>query len=242
MRFLLQFLIFLFSVSIACAQPTISTVLDDFSGGDELPITTNWTGGISDTVGSDCNRDNDRLENRGGAGDESCYYNVSTFGQKQEMFFTLPTGASWGTGSVSRAMACIKSVGTSGYDAYGLRLNPVAGANNDSVRIFRTTNGEAGFGNIGSDYASRDFANNDKYALVIDSSNFGTEVILKVFLDSGSGWTSIITHTETTTRIDCTASHQGFKLVTSTHNIDDYGGGNTIEASTSNFLMVLEAK
>ena len=228
------FLLALLLPALCFAQPT-TQILDTFDG-TEQPITTNWTGGITGT--GDCDKVSGVLQNRAAAGDESCHYDVSTFGQKQEMFFTIPNAASWALDVTARAHLClIGGVGTASVDGYGLRLRPVTGTNNDVVQLFRTI--DAGAGNIGSSYAARDFANGDKYAIIVDGSNFGTEVTFEVFLDSGGGWTSIITHTENTTLYDCSNSHQGFEIPDSSHQIDDYGGGNTVTGIPG--IMILEA-
>ena len=235
LRLLLFLLIVLPMMSAAnCIGFPTTSVLDNFSGGDELPITTNWTGGITGT--GDCDRENDRLENRSGAGDESCYYDVSTFGQKQELFFTIPNAASWSLDVTARAHLCLVNAGTAAFNGYGLRIRPVTGAGNDIVTLFRTASG--GYADIGSSYAARDFADGDKYAIVIDGSNFGTEVIFEVFLSiGGGGWSSIITHTESTTLHDCTGTHLGFELPNTTHAVDDVGGGNTVVGGGSNNLL-----
>lgn len=200
------------------AQPT-TPVLDDFSGS-----LSKWTGGITGT--GDCQISSGVLV--GLSGTDECYYSASTFGANQEVFVTFPNAASHANDVTMRVFACLHdSIGTATVDSYGFRYRKVTGAGpNDVIQLFSMTNGS--FTNIGSSYSAVEFSSNDRVAMIIDSSNYPTSLDIEVFLDTGSGWASIISHTESTTVFDCSSTNTGAYLPDATHQVDNFGGGTTV--------------
>lgn len=110
-------------------------ILDSFTGSDEDPIATNWSGPIA--TGIDQLR---RVSNQL-APDSTNYcgswYDVSTFGPDCEAYLTI--AAKYGVNNALYLYARATSVGTAGIDGYVLQLNEVA-AGTDTLALYRVDN------------------------------------------------------------------------------------------------------
>lgn len=224
----LWLLLFLFLPSLAFAFPTTS-VLDDFNRSNETHVTTNWTGGI--TASGECDLVGNLLTNSG-TGDETCYYDVSTFGAEQEVFVTFPDAANHQNDVNVRVYMCLQDgIGTSTVDGYGFRYRKITGASNDLIQMFRLTN--AGTSNIGTAH-TEEFTSGDQVGMSIS----GTTLTL-YYRSGGTGdWTQVDQTTDA--NHNCGGTRLGIGLFNSSHDADDFGGGTTVEDNP--FMMILEAK
>lgn len=192
-------------------------ILDNFNRANESPITGIWTerwfGG---TAG--CQVSGNVMIKTTGAGD-GCYVTNPFSDSDQEVYATFPNGTSHTDTSNPMLLLCLQGgIGTSSVDGYGIRSSKVA-AGTDTMSLWRITN--TTMTQLGATFA-QEIDNGDK----IGAERVGSD--LNFWYDGGSGWTELFTRTDAT--YDCANSNLAAYLLSSTFQVDDFGGGN-IEAA-----------
>lgn len=197
------------------AFPTTS-VLDSFSGGDQNPVTTNWTTPLHS---SDINmRILSGVLRSTAIGDASAYYDLATFGPNCEVYVTMPLITD--DGQWQGVNLRIASAGGL-FSGYAVLLFPAAGA--DTVQCYRYDAGVAA--PIGSAITSQTFVNGDK----LGASMVGN--LLTVYRHNGTSWSSIGSTSDATYT---GAGYIGIRISqggNETATFDAFGGG-TIGAAT----------
>jgi len=180
----------------------------------EDPIAGIWTNGVTGT--GQCGCDGDELG--GTSGTDDCYI-TQTYPSVQEIYFTMATGSSFGEENNQYAFMCLQQIGAGTVDGYGVRFRRQTAAN-DTLQMFRMTNGTLPPTNLGTPYQSVEFADGDKVGMRIEPG--GT--LRLYFNDGGAGWVEVDTVTGETT-YTCTGTNIGFRLSEPGNLIDDIGGG-----------------
>ncbi len=196
------------------AFPT-TFVLDTFTGADETPIATNWTGPA--TAGNtSANRTNNEFS--GGAGFFDAYYNVASYGPDLEIFATI--NAIPGTGENMDIRAYTADVGGAA-DGYGVRLD---GGASHSGSIRRVDNGSSStildLGTLPT------FSNGDKLGM----ARIGN--IIEAWAYQSGSWSKLgevvdATYTSSTTRLVLVLNGASPRW-------DIFGGGNITAKESDN--------
>lgn len=223
-RFLFAFLLI---PILAFGFPDDATIDDDFNRTDEDPIAGIWTD-LTFGDGGCAVVSNTAQKSGGGAG--SCYVTTEFATGNQEAFATLPSQDSHSTSTSVYVLVCVQDEGTTGGDAYSIRVRE--DTNDDQIQFRRWDDGAETV--LGSNI-DVEFGDGDKMGIKYTASSG----LLEAWADVGSGW--VQQGTTTDSNLTCTDTHIGIVVAHSSGVMDDFGGGEVVEA-TSTFFQMLEFK
>lgn len=204
----------------------IHGVLDTFDV-DQNPAGGIWINGATVVGGSGCQTTGGVLTTPA-AVVEDCYINTS-LSPPMEAYATLPnqTSASVDEGWYPM-LFCLRSMGTTEADGYGIRLTKRDAS--DEVRVERFDNGA--ITTLGAAILQELVSGNKVGA---ERLNDGT---INVYADTGLGFALIGARVDTT--YTCEDSYLGARFHNTTHMVDDYGGGGMVAAPTQPHFMIME--
>lgn len=188
-----------------------TTVLDTFSGGDQNPITTNWTTPMR-TGDENIRISGGKIISEFAGGDSSAWYDLATFGPNCEVFATFVDDPV--TGDVYNLYLRLQGVGSTLTAGYSLAIVP--GATDQWVVFNSVTNVEVGL------YESQEVNAGDSIGLRATGNKFQMW-----YKPSAGVWTRVGTPRTDSTYF--TAGYIGVKIQQSGATVvglDDFGGGN----------------
>lgn len=202
------------------AFPTTS-VLDAFTGADEDPIATNWSGPTRPT-GGQLRRVSNQLARQVAAGTSyHSYYDISTFDADCEAWMTVATVPTAGGCSVTARI-----VNPNAATVHYYQFTFTAGT---GWRMFVVTNN--GYTQIGSTVASPAMANGDSIGIECVGSS------IRGHHKTGGSWSQIMAVTNSTI---ATGGYIGVELHDdSAQRADDFGGGNIVTGVTTRTRSLL---
>ena len=165
------------------------TVLDNFTGGDENPIATNWSGPIR-SGDSQLERLSNKLAHTAGSSGGS-YYDITTFGPDVEAFITLDTLNVEDGSAHSHLIVRGNGFGTSSPTGYSVYIFRNAGASNDWLTAARW-NGTGSYVDLGASVNIGDWVAGEKIGIrVIGNTITGWRY-------TGGSWSEILSRTDST--------------------------------------------
>jgi hypothetical protein len=199
------------------AFPTTS-ILDSFTGADENPIATNWSGGVHSSD-DQMRRLSNTLRGQPQA-NASGYWDLATFGPDCEVYLTITTQLNIDGDKVLLYLRGT-DFGTTTPDGYEVRLifHP---AGTDVVQVYEVTDNNRT--QLGADI-SQNFADGD----ALGASVIGSTITV-YRLPSGGAWTSLGTRTDGTHtgagRLGITITDSNAPTVVGV--FDQFGGGTAV--------------
>lgn len=206
-----------------------TSILDDFNRANEgPPPSSNWSGITTTTNTLKVTSNQLDVDSTDIYGFGSAYWNPASFGADSEAYLTIATKPTDGAGNlrVGARMAGVGDIFT--FTGYFYFFEPAAGT--DTIKITRIDTG--GVETVLGATISQEVAAGEKLGLEV----IGTTI--KVFHNSGSGWSDI----SSGGRTDATygsAGRIGLLSNDITSNYDDFGGGTVLPYTQTQKLMMM---
>ena len=192
-----------------------TTILDDFTGTDETPITTGWAAFLTGDSGP-LARISNQLTDAGGGTDTSSYYDASggVFGPDCEVYATIAT-ASAVAADQFKLFARIVNPTLSTMSGYELHVEKSAGTDIWRIRRRDSTTPTV----LGADM-NQEIASGDSVGMSV----VGTTI--SAYYKSGAGsWTLVGSRTDSTYSAAGVTGVKTTQTVTRAWKADNYGGG-----------------
>lgn len=201
------------------------SLVDDFNRGDSADLGScsvagSWSGSLTGStdgwqiVSSQAAPDT-------GSGMSSVH--SETYGPDVQIGVTLATKQA--DGQYCGVYGRLTDPNTSNFDGYYVEYTAIAGAANDIFRVYRTVNGSGTQLTTPASSITYELSSGNKWGCEITGT--GATVTIEMFVDTGSGWTSIGTFTDTHADRRVTAGQTAIYGDASTLRYDDYRASNS---------------
>ncbi|KKM55239.1 hypothetical protein LCGC14_1552810 [marine sediment metagenome] len=211
------------------AFPTVSTIIDDFSDGDNVNINANWTEGFPVNSGTTWAVVSGVIAQTGAAQSvASAYWNAGTFGPDIDIFINL-VNVPKDNGDRAGLVGSIWNIGSSTTDGYGVHIRK-DNINVYHLRIQRIENDTTT--DIGTSTLT-DARAGDKMGIEIRWS--GNRATIKVYEFVSAAWVEVHSFEDTTDPFTATAGAPGVNngevpTDVTDPQFDDLAGGTAVGA------------